>query len=145
MTTTADILPPPIISNQSPVPADATVSPLAKRAIAAAIIGNLLEWYDFAVYGYFAATLGKLFFPIAKTTTSLLLTFATFGVGFLMRPVGAVVIGIYGDRRGRKRALILTMGLMAVGTGAIGIVPTYDQWGVPAALLLVAARLVQGF
>jgi MHS family proline/betaine transporter-like MFS transporter len=118
---------------------------LAIRAVAAATVGNLLEWYDFAIYGYFAALIGKLFFPAASATTSLLLTFATFGVGFLMRPLGAIIIGTYGDRFGRKNALMLTMGLMAAGTGSIGVLPTFETWGVTAAVALVAARLVQGF
>lgn len=118
---------------------------IAPRAIVAASIGNLLEWYDFAVYGYFAALIGKLFFPTANATTSLLLTFATFGVGFLMRPVGALVIGVYGDRFGRKNALMLTMGLMAAGTVMMGVLPTFETWGLAAAVLLLAARLIQGF
>jgi len=120
-------------------------NPLAVKAVMAATAGNLLEWYDFAVYGYFAATIGKLFFAVSNATTSLLLAFATFGVGFLMRPLGALVIGGYGDRFGRKNALMLTMGMMATGTGAIGVLPTFDSWGIAAAVALVAARLVQGF
>jgi MHS family proline/betaine transporter-like MFS transporter len=139
MTTTSDL------AATSTAMQAASAGPMAAKAIAAATIGNLLEWYDFAVYGFFATTLSKLFFPASDPTTSLLLTFATFGVGFLMRPVGALVIGVYGDRRGRKKALMLTMGLMAVGTGAIGLLPTNNQLGVSAAVLLVLARLMQGF
>lgn len=120
-------------------------APLAIKAVVAATIGNMLEWYDFAVFGYFATTIAKLFFPAANPTTSLLLTFATFGVGFLMRPLGALIIGIYGDLHGRKNALMLTMGLMALGTGLIGVLPTFGNWGIAAALCLLFARLIQGF
>jgi hypothetical protein len=93
MTITNDTSPSPAILSQMVIPSDAAGNPLAVRAVVAATIGNLLEWYDFAVYGYFAAILGKLFFPAVNTTTSLLLTFATFGVGFLMRQSGRWSLG----------------------------------------------------
>lgn len=111
----------------------------------AAVVGNALEWYDFAIYAFFASTIGRLFFPSANESVSLLETFATFGVGFVMRPLGAVVLGSYADRAGRKKALMLTMVLMGVGTTVIGAVPTFDAIGWRAPLLIVVARLVQGF
>jgi MHS family proline/betaine transporter-like MFS transporter len=116
-----------------------------RRAVAAAVIGNTLEWYDFAVYGFFALTIAKLFFPTGDATVSLLLTVATFGVGFVMRPVGAIVLGSLADRRGRKAALSLTILLMAVGTAMIAFAPTYASIGPWAPAIIVAARLIQGF
>lgn len=101
----------------------------SEKPVIAAIIGNTLEWYDFAVYGFFALTLAKLFFPAGNATVSLLLTAATFGVGFVMRPVGALVLGALADRRGRKVALLLTIVLMALGTAMIGFTPTYATVG----------------
>lgn len=115
------------------------------RAVIAAVVGNTLEWYDFAVYGFFALTLAKLFFPAGDATVSLLLTVATFGVGFVMRPVGALVLGTLADRRGRKAALSLTILLMALGTAMIGFAPTYATAGAWAPAIIVLARLVQGF
>src|SRR6266567_1063362 len=126
---------------------DAVPAPehMRRRAIVAATIGNTLEWYDFAVFGYFSATIGKLFFSAANDTVSLLLTLATFGVGFFMRPVGALVLGSMADRKGRKAALSLTILMMAAGTGLIGFAPTYATAGVFAPLIIVLARLLQGF
>ncbi len=115
------------------------------RAILAASIGNALEWFDFVVYGFFAGTIAKLFFPAANETMSLLVTLATFGVTFFMRPFGALVIGSYADRRGRKAAFSLTIILMTLGTALIVVAPTYSSIGIWAPLLIVAARLVQGF
>ncbi|MFN3348945.1 MFS transporter [Pseudorhodoplanes sp.] len=115
------------------------------RAVAAASIGNALEWFDFVIYGFFAATLAKLFFPTGNETVSLLLAFATFGVTFLMRPLGAIVIGNYADRHGRKAAFTLTIVLMMVGTAIIAVAPTYAAVGIFAPLLIVAARMIQGF
>lgn len=117
----------------------------SRRAVIAAVVGNTLEWYDFAVYGFFALTLAKLFFPAGDATVSLLLTVATFGVGFVMRPVGALVLGTLADRRGRKAALSLTILLMALGTAMIGFAPTYAMAGAWAPAIIVLARLVQGF
>jgi MHS family proline/betaine transporter-like MFS transporter len=111
----------------------------------AAVLGNLLETYDFAVYGYFAAVISPLFFPAGSATASLLLAVATFGVGFVMRPVGAIVLGSLADRRGRKAALSMTIWLMAAGTAMIGLAPTYESIGVFAPLLILVARLLQGF
>jgi MHS family proline/betaine transporter-like MFS transporter len=116
-----------------------------RRAIIATVIGNGLEWFDFTVYSFFAVIIAKLFFPTGNDLSSLLLAVATFGVGFFMRPVGGIVLGNYADRVGRKAALSLTILLMALGTTLIGIAPTYDQVGIFAPLLIVVARLMQGF
>src|SRR6478736_2283971 len=96
------------------------------RAVVAASIGNALEWFDFVVYGFFAVTMAKLFFPTGNETVSLLLTLATFGVPFFMRPLGAIILGSYADRHGRKSTLVLTIGLMMVGTAVIAVMPTYQ-------------------
>lgn len=116
-----------------------------RRAIIATVIGNGLEWFDFTVYSFFAVIIAKLFFPTGDELTSLLLAVATFGVGFFMRPVGGILLGIYADRVGRKAALSVTILLMAAGTTLIGIAPTYDQIGLFAPLIIVVARLLQGF
>jgi len=116
-----------------------------RTAILAGVVGNVLEWYDFAVYGYFVPVISQLFFPNQTPLVSLLLTFSVFGVGFVMRPVGSVVFGQYGDRHGRKRALSAVIFLMAASTFAVGLLPTYASIGVLAPLLLVVvARLAQG-
>ena len=117
----------------------------ARRAVVAAIVGNVLEWYDFAVYAYMARLVAKNFFPTGDAVTSLLSTFAAFGVGFVMRPLGGILIGRLGDVKGRKAALVVTIGLMAVGTVMIGLTPSYAAIGVAAPLLVVVARLIQGF
>ena len=127
----------------SPAPGAPAVT--RRGAIAAAVIGNWLEFFDFTVYGFFAVLIGKLFFPSSDPTTSLLLSVATFAAGFFTRPLGSVVLGVYADRKGRKAALNLTIMLMALGTGLIAIAPTYAQVGVAAPLLVVFARLMQGF
>jgi MHS family proline/betaine transporter-like MFS transporter len=115
------------------------------RAVAAASIGNALEWFDFVIYGFFAVTMAKLFFPTGNETVSLLLALATFGVTFFVRPFGAVVIGNYADRHGRKAAFMLTIVLMMIGTAIIAVAPTYAAIGIFAPLLIVFARLIQGF
>ena len=104
-------------------------------AVVAASIGNALEWFDFAVYGFFALTISKLFFPASDQTLSLLLTFGTFGVTFFVRPFGAIVLGGYADRHGRKATLILTIGLMMLGTAIIAVTPTYASIGLTLARL----------
>jgi MFS family permease len=113
--------------------------------VAAAVIGNALEWYDFIVFGFFAVIIAKLFFPADSQYASLLLTTATFGVGFFMRPVGGIFLGIYADRRGRKAALLLVIALMTVAIAMIAFAPTYAAIGVGAPLFIVLARLLQGF
>ena len=116
-----------------------------RRAVAAATIGNALEWYDFIVYSFFPATIGKLFFASQDPTIQVLLGFGTFGVGFFMRPLGAIVLGVYGDRAGRRASLTVTILLMMVGTAIITFAPTYASIGLAAPLLIVLARLIQGF
>ena len=117
----------------------------SRKAVGAAVMGNLLEWYDFAVYGYLATIVARNFFPQEDEKTALLSTFATFGVGFVVRPLGGILIGRLGDVRGRKAALMLTIFLMAFGTVLIGLIPTYASIGLWAPALLVFARLLQGF
>jgi MFS transporter, MHS family, proline/betaine transporter len=122
-----------------------TDSLTARRAVGAAVIGNVLEWYDFSVYGYLATILARQFFRSDDPTTALLATFAAFGIGFVVRPLGGILIGRMGDTHGRKAALLLTIFLMAFGTVAIGLLPTYESIGILAPILLVACRLAQGF
>ncbi|MET0314872.1 MAG: MFS transporter [Hansschlegelia sp.] len=127
-------------------PTAAAESPAARRhAIAAATVGNGLEWFDFTVYGFFTPIIARLFFPAGEDLTSILLTVGTYGVGFFMRPVGAVVLGVYADTHGRKAALTLTILLMAAGTALLGLAPTYAQAGIVGPLVIVVARLIQGF
>jgi metabolite-proton symporter len=114
-----------------------------KRVIIVAC-GNFLEMYDFMVFGYYAPAIARAFFPAGSESVSLLLTLMTFGAGFLMRPVGALVLGAYLDRHGRKKGLLLTLALMAIGTAAIAIMPPYAQIGLAAPLLILLARLIQG-
>jgi len=108
-------------------------------------VGNFLEMYDFMVFGYYAASIAKTYFPSGSEFLSLMLSLATFGAGFLMRPLGAIVLGSYLDRQGRRKGLILTLALMALGTLSIAVTPSYAQIGLMAPLLVVAGRLVQGF
>lgn len=117
----------------------------ANKAVVATVIGNGLEWFDFTVYSFFSVIIAKVFFPSESELTSYLLALATFGVGFFMRPVGGIVLGIYADRKGRKAALSLTILLMALGTLIIAITPGYAQLGLLAPALIVFARLLQGF
>jgi MFS family permease len=113
--------------------------------VVAAVLGNALEFYDFTVYAAFATTLALAFFPTTNPQVGLLLSVATFGIGFFARPLGAILIGAYSDRFGRKPAMTLTILLMALGSGMIGLLPTYATAGIIAPILLVAARLIQGF
>ena len=115
------------------------------RLIVATSIGNALEWYDIAVYGYFAVYISKAFFPSNDPTTSLLLTFGTFGLSFLIRPIGGVVLGAYADRYGRKASLMVSIVLMTVGTLALALTPAYETIGILAPIAVLTARLVQGF
>ncbi|MGW3628723.1 glycine betaine/L-proline transporter ProP [Streptomyces sp. NPDC005122] len=130
-----------------PVRPEVTVTDpaLVKRAVKAAALGNAMEWFDFGVYSYIAVTLGKVFFPSGNPTAQLLSTFGAFAAAFLVRPLGGMVFGPLGDRVGRQKVLALTMIMMAAGTFAIGLIPSYATIGVGAPLLLLAARLVQGF
>ena len=108
-----------------------------RRTIVATTIGNALEFFDFTVYGFLALVIGKLFFPTFNSYGQLLLTVASFGVGFIMRPLGGIVIGAYADRAGRKKAMTLTIFMMALGCAMIAFAPTYVQIGVAAPLLIV--------
>ncbi len=114
------------------------------RQILAAVIGNALEWYDFVVYGFLTVIISRLFFPSDTEYASLLLAMATFGVGFFMRPVGGVLIGMYADRHGRKAALQLIILLMTISIAMIAFAPTYAAIGAAAPALIVLARLLQG-
>lgn len=131
------------------IPAPASSPATAKRnpwkEICAASIGNALEFYDLLIYGYFAVIIGKLFFPTDNETTTLLLSVGTFGISFVMRPLGAVVLGAYTDRKGRKASLTLSIAIMMVGTAMIAFAPTHDQIGLASPLLVIAARMLQGF
>jgi MHS family proline/betaine transporter-like MFS transporter len=115
------------------------------RLIVATSIGNALEWYDIAIYGYFAVYISKAFFPSNDPTTSLLLTFGTFGLSFLVRPIGGVILGAYADRHGRKASLMVSIVMMTFGTLAIALMPAYETIGILAPIAVLAARLVQGF
>jgi MFS transporter, MHS family, citrate/tricarballylate:H+ symporter len=107
--------------------------------------GNFLEMYDFFVFGYYASAIGKAFFPTGSDFAQLMLAFMTFGAGFLMRPLGAIVLGVYIDHHGRRAGLLLTLGLMAIGTLSIALVPGYETLGWLAPAIVVAGRLIQGF
>src|SRR5258706_3841215 len=109
------------------------------------IVGNLFEWFDYSIYGFFATTIARQFFPPGNEEAAMLAVAATFGVAFVMRPIGAVVFGLIGDGWGRKTSLTLTFALMALGTAMIGLAPTYATAGVFATVTLVAGRLLQGF
>lgn len=107
--------------------------------------GNFLEMFDFFLYGFYASYISKTFFPNSSEYASLILTFATFGAGFLMRPIGAVILGSYIDQIGRRKGLILTLGIMALGTVLIAFVPGYATIGIAAPMLVLIGRLLQGF
>src|SRR5215467_4061411 len=115
------------------------------KAVIRVATGNFLEMYDFMVFGYYAAAIGRTFFPKSSEFASLMYSLATFGVGFLMRPLGALVLGAYIDRKGRRKGLMLTLSLMSVGTLSIACLPGYAAIGMLAPLLVVIGRLVQGF
>jgi len=112
--------------------------------ITASALGTIFEWYDFFVYGILAALIGKLFFPSDSASAATLVSLATFGAGFAVRPVGAVLFGYLGDRIGRKYTFLITITLMGGATAAIGLLPTFAQAGLWAAGLLVALRCLQG-
>ena len=127
-------------------PPDAlSAKPRVAKLIIATSIGNALEFYDLVVYGYFAATLAQLFFPAHDRTVSLLLTFGTFALSYLARPVGALVLGSYSDRRGRKASLTLSIGMMTLGTAMLALMPSYATIGLAAPILVFVSRLLQGF
>jgi MHS family proline/betaine transporter-like MFS transporter len=115
-----------------------------RRATIASVIGNGLEWFDFLVYGFFAQTIAGVFFPANSADLSLILTFATFGVGFLVRPLGGILIGLYADRAGRQKALSLLILLMAAGTLLLGVAPGYASSGLVGPIIVLIARILQG-
>ena len=115
------------------------ISGSTRRTIAVGAIGNVLEWYDFAIYGYFAAAIGRTFFPSEDPVAQVLAAFGIFAVGFLMRPVGGALIGHIGDRFGRRAALTFSVAAMAIPTFLVGVLPGYEVLGVAAPILLTAA------
>jgi MFS transporter, MHS family, proline/betaine transporter len=119
--------------------------PTLTRVIVAASLGNAMEWFDFLVYGYFAVTISKVFFPTENETVSLLLTLGTFGAAYVVRPVGAIFIGAYTDRFGRRAGLTLSILLMVIGTTMTAVTPGYATIGLAAPILILLARLTQGF
>ena len=121
-----------------------TDEPTVRRATKAAAVGNAMEWFDFGIYSYLAVIIGKVFFPGAGAT-QLLASFTAFAASFLVRPLGGLFFGPLGDRIGRKQVLALTMILMAAGTFAIGLIPSYAAIGVASPVLLLVCRMVQGF
>src|SRR6059058_5730715 len=125
----------------SPDTADA---PTLRRVILAASVGTLFEWYDFYLYGALAVFFGGLFFPKGNDTAQLLASLATFGAGFGVRPLGAIVFGHLGDLVGRKYTFLVTMAAMGLSTALIGLLPSYESMGLVATVLLVLLRLLQG-
>lgn len=122
-----------------------TVETSQRKIIVAAVFGNLLEFYDFTVYSYFALAISKQFFPSHDPVISTMLAFSAFAIGFVARPLGGVLLGYYADRKGRRAALTMTIMLMALGAAMIGLAPNYAAIGVAAPALIVLARLIQGF
>ena len=118
---------------------------MLRKAILSCAVGQVFEIYDFVIYGFMAGAIAKSFFPAFDPVAALLSTFATFAVGFLFRPLGAIVIGSFGDRFGRRQALVVTIGMMAVATGLIGLIPSYARIGIAAPIILVLCRAFQGF
>lgn len=133
------------MSSQRSNQTQAVDSRTLRKVVTAGAIGNFTEWYDFAVYGFLATILATNFFPSEDPTASLLATFAVFGVAFVLRPIGGIVMGVIGDRIGRRTTLAFVLLLMAAATTAIGLLPTYGQIGILAPALLVIARCAQGF
>src|SRR5258707_9108525 len=121
------------------------MQPSLRRLIVAATIGTVFEWFDFVVYGFFAVTIAEVFFPAGNPTISLLITFGAFGLAYIVRPLGAIVVGGYTDRAGRKAGLLLSMALMMIGTTMMAVTPGYATIGIAAPILITLARLLQGF
>ncbi len=126
-------------------PAASAVKPNLHKTLFATCVGNALEWFDIAVYAFFASYIARAFFPTADESMSLLLALGSFGVSFLIRPLGAVVLGNYADRAGRKKALLVSINLMMLGGAMITFMPTYAAIGLAAPVLIMLARLIQGF
>jgi MFS transporter, MHS family, proline/betaine transporter len=116
-----------------------------RRVVIAATIGNVLEWFDFVIYGFLAVTISQVFFPVGDPTVSLLVTFGAFGLAYLVRPLGAIFVGSYTDRHGRKAGLTLSIALMMLGTTMMALTPGYAAIGIAAPVLITLARLLQGF
>jgi MFS family permease len=127
------------------IPGSSPVPQISRTAVAAAVLGNVLEFYDFSTYAFFAVMIGRAFFPAENPLISLLLSVATFGVGFITRPLGGFLIGAYSDRAGRKPAMLLTIALMGIGMLGLALTPSYATIGPAAPILVVLARLIQGF
>ena len=116
-----------------------------RRVVIAATIGNVLEYFDFVIYGFLAVTISQVFFPVADPTVSLLVTFSAFGLAYLVRPMGAIFVGSYTDKHGRKAGLTLSLALMMIGTTLMALTPSYAAIGITAPILITLARLLQGF
>jgi len=114
------------------------------RLLIAGIVGNLLEWFDFAIYGFFAVTIGKLFFPVQDPVAQVISAFGIFAIGFLMRPIGGVLLGYIGDKHGRHTAMLISVAAMAIPTFLVGVLPTYATLGIAAPIILLILRMIQG-
>jgi MHS family proline/betaine transporter-like MFS transporter len=134
-----------IVSARSAAGPSTALARSTRQAVSAAAVGNVLEWYDFSVYAFVAPILARNYFPKGDDLSALLGTFAIFGVGFLMRPLGGLCFGYLADKRGRKSALTTTIIMMAFSTIAIGMIPSFEHIGVAASVLMLFARLLQGF
>src|SRR3990172_8999644 len=119
-------------------------SSTAIKSIISSSLGNVLEWYEYTLYAYFATVISALFFPQNNHFISMIMTFATFAVGLAARPIGGIIFGYIGDRYSRKKMLTFTMLLMSIPTMCIGFLPTYSQIGILAPLLLISLRIIQG-
>ncbi len=131
-------------STASPRPSTPPAVGVPKRVVAATVAGNALEFYDFVTYAFFAVYIGRTFFPASTPLGSLLLSVAVFGVGFVSRPLGGILIGAFADRAGRKPAMLLTIGLITVGTLGLALTPSYASIGLAAPIIVVLCRLIQG-
>ncbi len=122
------------------------IIPAQKRALIAGSVGNFIEWYEFAVYGFLATIIAQNFFRLEGETalTGIILTYASFAIAFFFRPLGAIVFGRIGDRIGRKPTLIIVLIMMTLATAAIGIVPGYASIGIAAPLIITGLRILQG-
>ena len=132
-------------SSITPRPARQATPAVLRRVVVASFIGNFVEWFDYAVYGYLAVVIARVFFPDSSPETGLLATFAVFAISFIIRPVGGLVWGHFGDRIGRRTALSLSILIMSAATFCIALIPGHDQIGILAPILLLVVRMVQGF
>ncbi len=124
--------------------AEAKRPKLERKAVAAVVLGNALEFYDFTIYAFFAKPIGEAFFPSQNATDSLLASLALFGIGYVMRPIGGVLIGAFADRAGRKPAMLITIALMAIGMLMLAATPGVATWGTSAQVIVIVGRLIQG-